>query len=256
MPPPAEHRGDEVLREGERERLERAEDVDAGRVEARLLLRFAKRSTDRLLPGVEAPARKSDLARVRTQRLRAGKEQHVEIARNGVGGMRTRLAVEDAEQDEHGGGAGIRRLRGAAQRRESAPRCAVGDGSGQRLHLRAGAERGGIEGHPFRLRRFAGRGSALPAGPAPVKGVGSAAGLHEADRVAHSAPREEHPMSTAFPDSPGETPGPVNPPDPGLPGAPEEPLAPYPSEPLAPNPTEPFAPHPEEPLTSPDGPIR
>ena len=68
MPPPRQHRGHEVLRIEQRNVAQRAEHLDAGRVETGLLLGFAQRGRDRVVVRrVDATTREGDLPGMRTQ---------------------------------------------------------------------------------------------------------------------------------------------------------------------------------------------
>lgn len=121
MPPPPQHRGDEVT--GELQRY-----------------------------GVEASSGKRNLSRMSAERGRTLQQQHVEVARD-RGILRrvcARYGIEHTEQNQHRGGARRNCLRQLPQWHRPIP--TIASQSGQ-LGARAGDGSGGVGGHPFRLRR-------------------------------------------------------------------------------------------------------
>ena len=89
-----------MLRERERHDFERAEHLDARRVEAGLFTSLSERRRDGpIVAGIDAPTGERDLPGVRPQGRRTREQQHIEVARHGVrAGRRGRSAASRARR--------------------------------------------------------------------------------------------------------------------------------------------------------------
>ncbi len=147
MPPPPQHRRDQMPGELQRHLGKNPEHLYAGRVEPGLLLRLAQgRAHGAVVARIEASAGKGDLTRMRAERRRPREQQHIEVARDrGILGIaQCGQRIEHAEEHEHRGRS--RRLTGGERAQPGIPRRTRGGeggelgvrGSGHAAHEAAG----------------------------------------------------------------------------------------------------------------------